>query len=84
MTSFCTPVCFFGQFWAGMNVNDVPLSKLCDAYSGSPEVCATKELYISAKEPYISRQRPYVSAKQLCMLTKSLSVTLNYTITHRP
>jgi len=31
------------QFWAGMNVNDVPLSKLCDAYSGSPEAMTTTD-----------------------------------------
>ena len=26
------------QFWAGSNVNDIPLSNLCNAYSGSSEV----------------------------------------------
>jgi len=26
------------QFWAGLNLNDVPLTSLCNAYSGSPEV----------------------------------------------
>ena len=25
------------QFWSGMNVNDVPLSKLCNTFSGSGE-----------------------------------------------
>ena len=31
------------QFWAGLNVNDVPLSKLCNTYSGSPEVMTTDD-----------------------------------------
>lgn len=31
------------QFWAGLNVNDVPLSKLCDTYSGSPEIMTTRD-----------------------------------------
>jgi len=26
------------QFWAGLNLNDVPLTSLCDTFSGSPEV----------------------------------------------
>ncbi|KAJ1486335.1 hypothetical protein T484DRAFT_1943576 [Baffinella frigidus] len=31
------------QFWAGLNVNDVPLASLCDTYSGSPAVLGTSD-----------------------------------------
>ena len=31
------------QFWAGLNINDIPLSKLCNTYSGSPEVMTTND-----------------------------------------
>lgn len=31
------------QFWSGMSVNDVPLSSLCETYSGDPAVMARED-----------------------------------------